>query len=72
MKLRYLTILLIILSVTSLFIGVKGISPLDIFHLTDEQAQILYVSRFPRFNKYHYCWRWHEYLWINYAAINEE
>lgn len=48
MKLRYLTILLIILSVTSLFIGVKGISPLDIFHLTDEQAQILYVSRFPR------------------------
>lgn len=48
MKLRYLVILLILLSVTSLFIGVKGISPLDLFNLTEEQAQILFVSRFPR------------------------
>ncbi|MFV8827714.1 ABC transporter permease [Alkalihalobacterium sp. APHAB7] len=48
MKLRYLFLALILLSITSLFIGVKGISPLDLFNLTEEQAQILWVSRFPR------------------------
>ncbi|MEB1807211.1 MAG: ABC transporter permease [Bacillaceae bacterium] len=48
MKLRYLFLALILLSLTSLFIGVKGISPLDISNLTEEQAQILWVSRFPR------------------------
>ncbi|MBM6618930.1 ABC transporter permease [Bacillus suaedaesalsae] len=48
MKKRYLFILLIILSLTSLFIGVKSISPLDLFHLSEDQFQILVVSRFPR------------------------
>ncbi|MFA9556590.1 ABC transporter permease [Evansella sp. AB-rgal1] len=48
MKLIYLYILLIILSITSLFVGVSNISPLDIFNLTDEQKQILLISRFPR------------------------
>ncbi|GIN62144.1 putative ABC transporter permease protein YclN [Robertmurraya siralis] len=39
---------LIVLSITSLFVGVKGITPLDLFDLTEEQAHILLVSRFPR------------------------
>ncbi|MBD5070901.1 ABC transporter permease, partial [Xanthomonas citri pv. citri] len=33
MKLRYLFILLIILAVTSVFIGVEDLSPLDLFDL---------------------------------------
>ncbi len=48
MKRIYLVIALIILSFISLFVGVKDISPLDIFHLTDEQIQVMWVSRFPR------------------------
>lgn len=48
MKLRYLLIAFILLSITSVFVGVKDISPFDIFSLTDDQLQILSVSRFPR------------------------
>lgn len=48
MKKRYLLITLVVFSFISIFIGVKDISPLDIFHLTDQQIQTLVVSRFPR------------------------
>ncbi|NOU94106.1 iron chelate uptake ABC transporter family permease subunit [Paenibacillus sp. LMG 31456] len=48
MRIRYLLIALIILSFCSIFIGVKNISPLDIFHLTEDQADILMISRLPR------------------------
>ncbi|WP_138418455.1 ABC transporter permease [Aquibacillus sediminis] len=48
MKKRYLVIILIVLSVTSVFIGVSNVSPFDIFHLNDDQKQILLVSRLPR------------------------
>ncbi|UFJ61843.1 ABC transporter permease [Brevibacillus sedimenti] len=48
MKKRYLFTALIALSVTSIFIGVKDISPLDLFGLREDQAQILLVSRLPR------------------------
>ncbi|GAE30008.1 ABC transporter permease [Halalkalibacter hemicellulosilyticus] len=48
MKLRYLVILLILLSVSSLFVGVQSISPLEIFHLTEEQKQTLWLVRIPR------------------------
>jgi len=48
MKLRYLILLLVLLSFVSLFIGVKNVSPLDLFSLTDEQKQVLFISRFPR------------------------
>jgi iron complex transport system permease protein len=48
MKLIYLIISFIVLAVTSLFIGVQNISPLDLFHLSEEQAHILLVSRLPR------------------------
>ncbi|MCK0470370.1 ABC transporter permease [Halalkalibacter sp. APA_J-10(15)] len=48
MKLRYLIILLILLSVSSLFVGVQNISPLEIFNLTEEQKQTLWLVRFPR------------------------
>lgn len=48
MKLRYLVIPLIILSFTSIFIGVTDLSPFDIISLTEEQAEILLVSRLPR------------------------
>jgi iron complex transport system permease protein len=48
MKIRYLITALLILSVCSVFIGVKNISPFDIFHLTEDQADILLISRLPR------------------------
>lgn len=48
MKKRYLAISLVILSFISLFIGVKDITPLDIFKLSEDQLHILLVSRFPR------------------------
>ncbi|WP_085993494.1 ABC transporter permease [Oceanobacillus senegalensis] len=48
MKIRYLIIVLIVLSVASLFIGVSDISPLDLFQLTEDQVQVLTVSRIPR------------------------
>ncbi|RAV22572.1 ABC transporter permease [Paenibacillus contaminans] len=48
MKKRYLIAALIILSVASLFIGVKNISPRDMFHLSKEQMDILTISRIPR------------------------
>ncbi|MDY0410395.1 ABC transporter permease [Virgibacillus soli] len=48
MKVRYLVIALIILSITSLFIGVVDVSIVDIFNLTEDQREIVWVSRFPR------------------------
>ncbi|GAA0499605.1 petrobactin ABC transporter permease YclN [Salinibacillus aidingensis] len=48
MKKRYLLIVLLILSVISLFIGVSDISPSDLLNLQSEEVQILYVSRVPR------------------------
>ncbi|TXK80631.1 ABC transporter permease [Paenibacillus sp. N3.4] len=48
MKKRYLVIALVLLSVASIFIGVKNITPLDLFHLSEDQAHILLVSRLPR------------------------
>lgn len=48
MKRRYLVIALIVLSVTSVFVGVKNVTPLDLFNLSEDQAQILLISRLPR------------------------
>lgn len=48
MKLRYLLLLLIILSFCSIFIGVKELSPLDLFQLNEDEIQTLYISRIPR------------------------
>ncbi|OAB42802.1 ABC transporter permease [Paenibacillus glacialis] len=48
MKKRYLLITLVIFSFISIFIGVKDISPMDIFRLTDQQWQTLVISRVPR------------------------
>lgn len=48
MKKRYLVAALIILSVSSIFIGVKDISPLAIFSLSPDQLHILLTSRVPR------------------------
>lgn len=48
MKIRYLVIALVILSGASVFIGVSNVSPLDIFSLTEDQKQVLLVSRLPR------------------------
>ncbi|RFU69013.1 ABC transporter permease [Peribacillus saganii] len=48
MKKRYLIAALIILSITSLFIGVKDITPLDLFKLSDDKVQIMLESRIPR------------------------
>ncbi len=48
MKVRYLLIILILLSLTSLFVGVKNITPLDLLNLSDDKVQIMLQSRFPR------------------------
>lgn len=48
MKRRYLVIALIVFSFISIFIGVKDITPLDLFHLDDDKVQVLLVSRIPR------------------------
>lgn len=48
MKIRHLTIMLIVLSIISLFVGVIDIHPQNIFHLTADQREILLISRFPR------------------------
>ncbi|MGO0063812.1 ABC transporter permease [Brevibacillus fluminis] len=48
MKTRYLVPLLILLSLISLFIGVKDISPLDLFNLSEDKTQVLWISRIPR------------------------
>lgn len=48
MKLRYLIFTLIILSFISIFIGVTDVSPLDLFQLTEEDKEILLISRIPR------------------------
>jgi len=48
MKKRYLIFALIVLSISSIFIGAKEISPLDIFNLKEDSIQILLLSRLPR------------------------
>ncbi|WP_211749878.1 ABC transporter permease [Paenibacillus sp. Marseille-Q4541] len=48
MKKRYLFTLLIILSLLSVFIGVKDIQPWHLLNLDDSQKQILLESRLPR------------------------
>ncbi|MGP4040630.1 ABC transporter permease [Gracilibacillus sp. D59] len=48
MKKRYLLVLLLILSVISLFIGVIELNPKDLLQLTEDQKEILVISRFPR------------------------
>ncbi|QGH34178.1 iron chelate uptake ABC transporter family permease subunit [Gracilibacillus salitolerans] len=48
MKKRYLIVLLVILSLVSLFIGVIELNPKDLLQLTEDQKEILLISRFPR------------------------
>ncbi len=48
MKLRYLVIALIVLSIVSLFIGASSIRIFDIFSMTELQTQIFIQSRIPR------------------------
>ncbi|MHA0856893.1 ABC transporter permease [Paenibacillus sp. CMAA1364] len=48
MKKRYLLLILFVCSVISIFIGVKDISPMEIFHLTERQYETLIISRIPR------------------------
>lgn len=48
MKRRYLAIILIILSLISLFIGVNDISIVDILTFKEEKVQVFLISRLPR------------------------
>ncbi|TBL72705.1 ABC transporter permease [Paenibacillus thalictri] len=48
MRKIYLLAALVILSVASLFIGVKELSPLDLFRLSEDQVQVMVISRIPR------------------------
>lgn len=48
MKLRYLVAALLIFSIVSVFIGVKDISPLEIFSLSEDQLEVMLISRVPR------------------------
>lgn len=48
MRIQYWVLILVILSVISLFVGVINISVNDLFNLTDAQLQIILISRIPR------------------------
>ncbi|MEH7196621.1 ABC transporter permease [Priestia megaterium] len=48
MKFYQLILVFAVLSVLSLFIGVQDLSAMDLFHLTKEESQTLFFSRFPR------------------------
>ncbi len=48
MKRYFLLTILIVLSIISIFIGVKEISILDIFNFNYDQVQVLLLSRIPR------------------------
>ena len=48
MKKRYLTIMLIVLSVVSIFLGAKNINLIDILNGDQDAIHIMLVSRFPR------------------------
>lgn len=48
MKKRYLIVLLILLSLLSLFVGVSHITPKDLLNLQSEETQIFLISRLPR------------------------
>lgn len=48
MRKRYLFLILVVLSLVSLFIGIINISVSDLFNLTETQKQIITVSRLPR------------------------
>lgn len=48
MKKRYLVLILVVLSLASIFIGVKEVNMGDLLRLNEEQIQILILSRLPR------------------------
>ncbi|MCR8925875.1 ABC transporter permease [Priestia megaterium] len=48
MKFYQLILVFAILSILSLFVGVQDLSAMDLFHLTKEESQTLFFSRFPR------------------------
>lgn len=48
MKKSYLFIVLLLLSMISIFIGVSDLKPQHLLNLTSEQSQILFASRLPR------------------------
>lgn len=48
MRIQYWVLILIVLSVISLFVGVINISVNDLFSLTDAQKQTILISRIPR------------------------
>ncbi|MHC5224908.1 ABC transporter permease [Ignatzschineria sp. LJL83] len=48
MRIRYWVLILLVLSLISLFVGVINISVNDLFNLTDAQKQTILISRIPR------------------------
>lgn len=48
MKKRYLFLMLILLSILSIFIGVSDISIKDIFELNIDKLEVIFISRLPR------------------------
>lgn len=48
MKKRYLFLILIVLSIASIFIGVSNISIKDMFELNIDKLEIIFISRLPR------------------------
>ncbi|UQZ84707.1 Iron-uptake system permease protein FeuB [Paenibacillus konkukensis] len=48
MKLKVMIPLLLLLSILSVFVGVKEIKPWEVFQLTEDQLHVLVISRVPR------------------------
>lgn len=48
MKVWHLVVILVTLSIVSLFVGVSNISIFDLFSLTEQQRQVMLITRLPR------------------------
>ncbi len=68
MKKRYLILTLVILSIASIFIGVKDISFIDIFKADDIKLKVLLIGRIPRLISIIIVGGNYEYIRTYYAA----
>ncbi len=71
MKKRYLSIMLIILSLVSLLIGAKNITISDLISfLNNDSINVMLISRVAETYSYNTCRNGNEYMWT-YNATNQ-
>ena len=57
-------LLLILLTIISLFIGVSELSIKDIFHLSDSQQKYIVLKSNTKNNEYFNCWKFISFSWL--------